>query len=108
MADNLTAAQRSVCMRAVRGRNTAPELLVRRVAHNLGFRYGLNKTSLPGTPDLVFSARHKIIFVHGCFWHLHDCKAGRKVPSKNWLYWQRKRKRNVDRDRRNIAALRRE
>jgi DNA mismatch endonuclease, patch repair protein len=93
-------------MAAVGGRDTAPELRVRRIVHGLGYRYALNKKSLPGSPDLVLTARRKIIFVHGCFWHMHHCKAGRKKPSSNPAYWSAKRARNVARDIESVKALR--
>lgn len=100
MADVLTREERSACMRAVRNRNTTPEMRVRRAAHSLGYRYSLHKRTLPGSPDLVFASRRKVIFVHGCFWHKHDCRAGNKVPVQNADYWSGKRERNVARDRR--------
>jgi DNA mismatch endonuclease, patch repair protein len=105
MADVLTPEERSACMRAVRGQDTTPEMRVRRTAHYMGYRYALHKKNLPGSPDLVFPARKKIIFVHGCFWHMHDCKAGRKIPASNTEYWTAKRARNAERDRESIAAL---
>ena len=108
MADVLTPKQRSACMRAVRGQDTTPEMLVRRTTHRMGFRYALHKKDLPGSPDLVFPARKKIIFVHGCFWHLHHCKAGQNAPSSNVSYWTAKREKNAARDRRHISALKRQ
>ena len=93
-------------MRAVGSGNTAPEMIVRRTAHALGYRYALHVKSLPGKPDLVFPIRGKIIFVHGCFWHKHNCKRGRVVPVQNKEYWVAKRDRNRQRDRRQIRALR--
>ena len=103
--DVLTAEERTACMRAVRSKGTTPEMRVRRTAHHLGYRYALHKKTLPGSPDLVFPARKKVIFVHGCFWHQHNCKAGLKVPVQNAGYWTRKRIRNVERDRSNTALL---
>ncbi len=105
MTDVLTRAQRSACMAAVRGRNTTPEMRVRRIAHRMGFRYALHRKNLPGSPDLVFSSRKKIIFVHGCFWHSHDCKAGQNVPASNRDYWTSKLERNARRDQRNMSLL---
>lgn len=72
---------RSRIMRAVKGKNTTPELIVRRMVHAMGYRYRLHRKDLPGKPDLVFSKPHKVIFVHGCFWHGHDCTRGARMPS---------------------------
>ncbi len=108
MADVLTAEQRSACMRAVPGKDTTPEMLVRRLAHSMGYRYALHVTSLPGKPDIVFVCRRKIIFVHGCFWHKHNCRHGSLSPAANADYWQRKRERNSERDREHIRALRKD
>ena len=107
MTDVLTTKQRSACMSAIRGKNTKPELAVRSALHCLGFRYRLHRTDLPGKPDLVFPSLRKIIFVHGCFWHMHQCRYGRVVPATRTEFWQEKRKGNVKRDRRHKAHLRR-
>ena len=85
-------------MRSVRSRDTAPELLVRRAATALGFRYRLHKDTLPGKPDLVFGPRRKVIFVHGCFWHGHNCSRGAREPKTNTDYWRQKIQRNRARD----------
>jgi DNA mismatch endonuclease (patch repair protein) len=77
MVDRLTPEQYSGLMRKVRGKDKAPEMIVRRLAHGAGFRYRLHHKDLPGKPDLCFPARRKVIFVHGCFWHDHNCKLGR-------------------------------
>jgi len=82
-----------------------PELNVRSFAHKLGYRFRLHRKDLPGKPDLVFPSRRKVIFVHGCFWHSHDCKAAH-VPKSNQDYWLPKLERNKTRDGRNIEALR--
>jgi DNA mismatch endonuclease (patch repair protein) len=103
--DNLTRAQRSATMRRVRSRDTKPELVVRRLVHALGYRYRLYRSNLPGKPDLVFPRRNKAIFVHGCFWHGHDCGAGTNRPSSNLAYWRAKLLRNKRRDVNNRAAL---
>jgi len=105
--DNLTRAQRSETMRRVRGKDTGPELRVRRMVHGMGFRYRLHVKELPGSPDLLFPARAKVIFVHGCFWHGHDCRAGLNRPSSNRRYWTPKLERNRRRDRANRTRLRR-
>jgi len=103
--DNLTAEQRSKQMSLVRSRDTKPELLVRRAVHALGYRYRLHRTDLPGKPDLVFSSRKKVIFVHGCFWHGHKCKLGR-MPKSSLEYWRNKIATNKARDRRTLRRLR--
>ncbi len=105
--DRLTPEERSRLMSRVRGKDTGPELVVRRLAHRLGFRFRLHRRDLPGTPDLVFPRLRKAILVHGCFWHSHvGCRAGR-APSSNEDYWEPKLRRNVERDAANQEALRR-
>lgn len=98
---------RSQIMRAVHSKDTQPELAVRRILHALGYRYRLHRKSLPGSPDLVFVRRRKVIFVHGCFWHGHDCKRGARKPKSNVDYWQAKIARNQARDARSVDALER-
>jgi DNA mismatch endonuclease (patch repair protein) len=101
-------AARSRVMRAVRSRDTGPELAVRRMLHSVGYRFRLDTRDLPGRPDLAFRRRRKAIFVHGCFWHGHDCKRGRRTPARNAAYWSAKIARNVARDeevRRALCAL---
>lgn len=85
-------------MRAVKSTNTRPEKIVRSLAHRLGFRFRLHRKSLPGRPDLVFVGRRKVIFVHGCFWHGHDCKRGARAPKANAAYWSAKIAGNKRRD----------
>lgn len=106
MTDVLTPQQRSANMAAITGKNTKPEMVVRRAIHRLGYRYVLHQKNLPGRPDLVFPSRRKIVFVHGCFWHMHQCRYGRVVPVTNADFWSAKRNGNVMRDIRNVAALR--
>ena len=108
MVDSLTPAQRSACMRKVRGKDTAPEMRVRRLAHSMGYRYVLHARNLPGKPDLVFVSRRKVIFVHGCFWHNHDCRHGSIAPATNAGYWAQKRQRNMGRDKEHVDALRKD
>jgi DNA mismatch endonuclease, patch repair protein len=103
--DVLTKEQRSRNMAAIKGTNTAPELLVRSVIHRMGFRFGLHRRDLPGRPDIVLTSRKKLIFVHGCFWHIHNCRYGRVVPATNAEFWSAKRKSNVQRDKRNREKL---
>jgi DNA mismatch endonuclease (patch repair protein) len=106
MADVHTPEQRSRNMSAIRNRNTRPELIVRSMVHRMGYRFRLHRRDLPGHPDLVFPARRKIIFVHGCFWHLHTCRYGKVVPATNDSFWAVKRAGNRTRDRRNLRSLR--
>jgi DNA mismatch endonuclease (patch repair protein) len=94
-------------MRAVKSTNTAPEMIVRRLVHGLGYRYRLHRPDPPGKPDLVFTSRGKVIFVNGCFWHQHACKRGNRQPASNVDYWRRKLAKNVARDRANVRKLRR-
>lgn len=108
MTDTLTPAQRRKCMAAIRGKDTKPERIVRSIAHRLGFRYRLHAADLPGKPDLVFRSRRAVLFVHGCYWHMHRCKQGRSVPATNAEFWRAKREGNRRRDRRAVAALRRQ
>lgn len=105
--DCFTKTKRSAVMRAVRCRHTAPEMTVRRVVRSLGFRYRLHQAGLAGKPDLVFLSRRKVIFVHGCFWHMHSCRRGDRSPVTNAAYWRQKRLRNRSRDRATLVALRR-
>jgi len=88
----------NAAMRRVRAKNTQPELRVRRLLHGLGYRYRLHRRDLPGTPDIVFPGRRKVIFVHGCFWHGHSCPNGERTPRSNQRYWDPKLARNRTRD----------
>jgi DNA mismatch endonuclease, patch repair protein len=106
MADVLTPEQRHACMAAVRGRDTTPEMIVRRLVHGLGYRYALHKNVLPGRPDLALVSRRLVIFVHGCFWHGHTCARGARVPATNRAYWTAKVHRNRVRDSSAVAELR--
>jgi len=105
MSDNLTLDQRRDCMARVKSAHTKPEMVVRRLAHALGYRFRLHRSDLPGKPDLAFPARHKVIFVHGCFWHVHDCPAGQKTPKTNHEYWEHKRAANQQRHEQHEADL---
>jgi DNA mismatch endonuclease, patch repair protein len=105
--DNMNAAQRSAAMSRVRATETKPELLVRRALHRLGYRYILHDRRLPGVPDLVFPARRKIIFVHGCFWHQHvGCKKA-MPPTSRIDFWLPKLAANRARDKSVLRQLRR-
>lgn len=105
MADKMTPAQRHRCMSSIKGKDTKPEMLVRRYLHGHGFRYSLHSKRLPGKPDLVLRKYHSVIFVNGCFWHAHPgCSCYRK-PSSNIAFWEEKVRRNKERDAADVAAL---
>lgn len=107
MADNHTKEQRSYNMSKIRSTNSAPEEKVRKYLFSKGFRYRKNVKSLPGCPDIVLPKYKTVIFVNGCFWHMHDCP--RFVwPSSNKEYWEPKIRRNVERDKINIELLQKE
>jgi DNA mismatch endonuclease (patch repair protein) len=101
-----TPEARGRIMRAVKGRDTKPEIAVRRLAHRLGYRFRLHRPDLPGKPDLAFPGRKAAIYVNGCFWHGHACKCGARVPKANRSYWMAKIARNMKRDRVNLRRLR--
>ncbi len=105
MADTLTPAQRSERMSRIRGKDTAPEFLVRRFLHSNGFRYRLHRKDLPGKPDLVLPKYGVAIFVQGCFWHAHHCQKGR-IPGSRGEFWKAKFETNKKRDARNTRKLR--
>lgn len=106
MVDHLSGADRSALMARVRGKDTKPEMIVRRVAHRLGYRFRLHRKGLPGTPDLIFPSRRKAIFVHGCWWHRHD-GCPKASPAKTRPdFWTAKFARNVARDAKVEAELR--
>jgi DNA mismatch endonuclease (patch repair protein) len=98
MPDVFTAEERSRVMRSVRGKNTNPEMRVRRAAHAMGLRYALHKKSLPGTPDVAFVSRKVALYVHGCFWHRHEGCRLASTPQSNAEFWAAKFERNVARD----------
>ena len=99
VVDHIDSAKRSLNMAAVRSKHTEPELVVRKIVYGLGHRYRLHWKKLPGKPDLVFPGKRKAIFVHGCFWHGHDCIRGR-LPSTNLDFWEQKIGKNKERDSR--------
>jgi DNA mismatch endonuclease, patch repair protein len=107
MVDNLRRAQRRHAMRQVRSRDTTPEVFVRRVLRSLGFGgYRLHRRELPGNPDVAWIGRKQALFVHGCFWHGHHCRRGKRRPATNSAYWSAKILRNRTRDSRARAQLR--
>jgi len=93
-----TSESRRRIMRSVRNRDTAPELFVRSLVHRMGYRFTTCRQDLPGKPDIVFTRRRKVIFVHGCFWHRHDCGRGIRVPQNNHEFWSEKLATNARRD----------
>jgi DNA mismatch endonuclease (patch repair protein) len=107
MTDVLTPEQRSRCMAAIKGKDTKPEMAVRSLLDTLKVKYEVHRSDLPGKPDIVMPRRKKIILVHGCFWHVHNCRYGRVKPASNGAFWSDKRGKNKLRDRRNRVALRR-
>ena len=105
MTDHLKPAARSALMSRVRATDTRPEIALRRALFAKGLRYRLHRRDLPGTPDIVFPSKRKVVFVHGCFWHRHPgCKYA-TTPKTNTKFWNDKFHRNVQRDGRNLADL---
>jgi DNA mismatch endonuclease, patch repair protein len=102
---NEVNAKRSALMARVRGKDTKPEMTVRRTIYALGHRYRLHRRDLPGSPDLVFARQRKVIFVHGCFWHRHKGCRRTTTPKTRVRFWKSKFNANIDRDLKNIAAL---
>lgn len=96
---------RSEMMARVRAKDTAPELMVRKMLHSFGFRFRLHQKTLPGKPDIVLPKYSTVIFVNGCFWHSHTCKKGQTKPKSNADFWNQKINDNVERDCRNKAEL---
>lgn len=105
MIDIVTEKRRSEMMSGIRSKDTKPELLVRRELHAMGFRYKLHDRSLPGRPDMVLPKYHSVVFVHGCFWHGHDCKYGKHFPKTNVEFWSNKRETNKQRDAKQTEQL---
>lgn len=105
MTDTMSPEQRSRCMAAIKGKNTKPEMMVRRYLHALGLRYSLHSRRLPGRPDIVMRRLKTVIFVNGCFWHGHEGCPSFKPPRSRQEYWTEKIGRNRERDKENIARL---
>jgi len=105
MVDSLSPAERSKRMSRIQGKNTAPELALRKVLHRLGLRYRLHRAGLPGSPDLVFPRYKAVVFVHGCFWHRHAGCTIATTPKSNTAFWLEKFEKNVARDTRVTAQL---
>ncbi len=105
MTDVFSIEKRSAVMARVKGKNTSTELKVRRLLFGMGLRFRLHRRDLPGAPDIVLPSRRLTVFVHGCFWHGHDCARGARVPKQNRDYWTAKIGRNRARDTASQAAL---
>src|SRR5208283_218253 len=104
--DRISRESRSALMRAVRGKDTKPEVRVRRVLHHMGLRFRLHRGDLPGRPDIVLPRWKLVIFVHGCFWHRHAGCKKTTTPAANHAFWQNKFEQNRKRDRRKCRQLR--
>lgn len=105
MSDVVDSAKRSWMMSGIKGKNTRPELQIRRYLHRLGFRYSLHRQDLPGRPDLTMTRYRAVIFVHGCFWHAHASCRFAKVPATRPDFWRQKLQQNCDRDARQVRQL---
>lgn len=106
MVDRIDSAKRSAIMRSIGRSATQPELVVRELVKRAGYRgYRFNLSSVLGKPDICWKGRKIAIFVHGCFWHGHDCRHGKRVPSSNIEYWSKKLARNIERDKQNRHTL---
>ncbi len=105
MSDVVSRETRSRMMSGIRGKDTKPELIVRKALFAAGFRFRLHRRDLPGVPDVVLAGRRVAIFVHGCFWHMHAGCKNAKLPSSRQDFWIEKLSRNVERDKENIDAL---
>lgn len=107
MADVFSSEKRSWLMSRVKGRNTAPEILIRSILHRMGFRFRIHRRDLPGNPDIVLPLHSKVIFVHGCFWHGHKRCPRSKRPTTRKGFWNRKLDQNIERDKHSQLELQR-
>lgn len=105
MPDTMTREQRHFCMSRIRGKDTRPEMVVRKWLHSKGFRYSLHSRKLPGCPDIVLRRFHTVIFVNGCFWHGHPGCDKFRMPRSNVGFWEEKIRRNKERDAKEVAEL---
>lgn len=103
--DQLSSRERSEHMSRIRSKDTKVELTVRKLVWSIGYRYRLHRSDLPGCPDIVFPGRNKVIFVHGCFWHRHNCFSGLRIPKTRVDFWTRKLEGNRQRDIKNQQRL---
>jgi len=92
-------------MASVKSKDTKPEIIVRKLLHSMGYRFRLHRKDLPGSPDIVLPKYHKVIFIHGCFWHGHEGCLRAKIPETNREFWEEKIRKNVKRDRDNCTKL---
>ena len=105
MNDVVTEEKRSWIMSRIKGKNTQPEILVRKFLHKTGYRFRIHRKDLPGKPDIVLPKYKVVIFVHGCFWHRHEnCKYS-SIPKTHTEFWEEKFRRNIERDQKNISNL---
>lgn len=104
MADIFSKKMRSQIMSNITGKNTTPELIIRKALFSEGYRYRLHRKDLPGNPDIVFPRRNKVIFINGCFWHGHNCKKA-TLPENNNQFWKKKINGNMERDKTNLGKL---
>lgn len=104
MTDIFNKEKRSLIMSKITGKDTKPEIIIRKALFAEGYRYRLYKKDLPGKPDIVFPGRNKVIFINGCFWHGHNCKRA-ALPETNKSFWEKKINGNKERDKRNLAKL---
>ena len=105
MTDIFSKQKRSKIMSHISGENTKPEIIIRKIAHSLGYRFRLHKKDLPGKPDIVFPKYKKVIFVNGCFWHGHINCSRSKLPTTNYKFWKEKIEGNKKKDTRNYRSL---
>jgi len=105
MVDVHTPEQRSRNMAAIRGKDTKPEKIVRSLLHSMGYRFRLHQKDLPGKPDIVLPKHKLVIFVHGCFWHCHNCRYGKVTPATRAAFWRSKRQGTVESDLKRIEQL---
>jgi DNA mismatch endonuclease, patch repair protein len=106
--DKFDKSKRSWIMSRIKNKRTKPEIIIRSIIFNLGYRYRVNRRDLPGIPDIVFSKMRKVIFIHGCFWHGHENCSRSKRPTTNQEFWNRKIDNNITRDKRNHHLLKKD
>ncbi len=105
MADIWDKSKRSKVMSQIKSKDTKPEKILRSALHQVGFRFRLHNKNLPGKPDLTFAKYKTVVFVHGCFWHLHEKCVDGHIPKTNSEYWEKKLLRNVERDKEHVQSL---
>lgn len=103
--DNLSPQERSAQMRLVRSKNSRAEIALRSWVHRLGYRFRVHSSDVPGSPDLCIKSRRKAVFLHGCFWHRHDCVSGRRLPKSRTVFWRNKLEQNRERDAKTLQTL---